>query len=199
MPHCDFRGGAFLPQPLGRLQHHRSDRRGVALLVRREQHALRLPAARRRHVLHRIALPLGGPLPAERVPHATGLMCHPGLAVRLAEPVVEHVPVHRLRGVPRGRAPRVLGARFWCHPGGSRGPVSRMKQPCVYILASRRNGTLSREAIRRHERFRVTARAAELGFARPSVQPLVEGTESRSSIRRMRAELIPLLGAVRKA
>ena len=52
-------------QPLRRLQHHSPDRLGVHLLVAHEHRRLVSPATGRRDVLHRIALPLRGPLPAE--------------------------------------------------------------------------------------------------------------------------------------
>ncbi len=60
------------------------------------------------------------------------------------------------------------------------------------------NVTHSFEAVRSYERFCVTARAAEFGSGRPYVQVLVKDTESRSSLRLIRAELMPLLGAVKE-
>lgn len=55
------------------------------------------------------------------------------------------------------------------------------------------------EAVRSHERFRVTARAAASGIGRPYVELLVEDTESRASLKLVRPELMPLLGALKEA
>jgi hypothetical protein len=55
------------------------------------------------------------------------------------------------------------------------------------------------QAVRSHERFRVTARAAASGPGRPDVQLLVEDTESRSSLRLLRGELMPVLGIIKEA
>lgn len=59
--------------------------------------------------------------------------------------------------------------------------------------------THSFEACRYHARFRVTARGAVSGLARPHVELLVEDTESGASFKLIRPELMPLLKAVKEA
>lgn len=59
--------------------------------------------------------------------------------------------------------------------------------------------THSFEAYRYHARFRVTARGAVSGLARPHVELLVEDTESGASFKLIRPELMPLLKAVKEA
>lgn len=54
------------------------------------------------------------------------------------------------------------------------------------------------EAIRSHRQFRVTARAAEPYTGAPQVQLLVEDTKSGAAIELGRAELTPLLRAIRE-
>jgi hypothetical protein len=59
--------------------------------------------------------------------------------------------------------------------------------------------TQSFEAVHTHERFRLTARAAESWFGSSYVELLVEDTESGAAIQLKRHELMPLLGAIKEA
>src|SRR6267378_5002757 len=87
--------------PLRRMQHHSLHRLGIGLLIRTKQRLLVLPAPGFHHVAYRVALPFGGPLPANRMPH------HPPFGrklrdlVRLPEPRVEQMPTARLLRVLR--------------------------------------------------------------------------------------------------
>jgi hypothetical protein len=54
------------------------------------------------------------------------------------------------------------------------------------------------EAVQKHERFRLTAHAAESGFGWPYVQLLVQDTDSGATLRINRAELMPLLRAIKE-
>jgi|WetSurMetagenome_2_1015567.scaffolds.fasta_scaffold81577_3 hypothetical protein len=59
--------------------------------------------------------------------------------------------------------------------------------------------TQSFEAVHTHERFRLTARAAESWFGQSYVELLVEDSESGAAIRLKRHELMPLLGVIKEA
>ena len=62
------------------------------------------------------------------------------VAYRLRPP--RHSGESRNPGICCGTKPNAILTPQAHHSGESRNPATRMKQPCVYILASKRNGTL---------------------------------------------------------
>ena len=86
-----------------RIQHHLCDRLRIDPEVRREQGRCVPPPTRRRQAVDRVPLPLGGSLPAERMPETTRLLLQ-------IEPPVEPPPPLVVQLAPAGPASQPGGA-----------------------------------------------------------------------------------------
>src|SRR5690348_6769722 len=100
---CEFFVRLPTHHPVRRVEHHLSHGFRVCLLVGAEYGPLGPPATGKRHVFDRVALSLRRPLPAQGMPHPTGLAGEAGELVGLPEPAIEQVPAAWLGRIAGGR------------------------------------------------------------------------------------------------
>src|SRR5881396_3514464 len=112
-PCCEFccESGSAAHNPLRRMQHHSLHRLGIGLLIRTKQRLFVLPAPGFHHVTYRVALPFSGPFATYRVPHRPLLSWNLRDLVRLPEPIIEQMPIARLRRVLRRSEDRSVADR----------------------------------------------------------------------------------------
>ena len=83
------------------MQHDSLHRLGIGLLIRTKQRLFILPVPGFHHITHRVALPFSGPFATYRMPHRPLIAWNLRDLVRLPEPIIEQMPIARLRRVLR--------------------------------------------------------------------------------------------------